>query len=219
MKKILPLLLLPCIAMGAKSQPGTNNLRTINSITTVTARHADAKKLNLVTGHEAEFELKGFVRDVSGQPLIGVSVTIKGTKKGAQTDANGKFTITANTGDVLVFTYIGYFKKEIILTGATELTVQLEEDSKQLSEIVVTALGIKKDRKALGYSVTEVKGDELTTGKEVNFADELEGKVAGVNVSSISGGPASSVNINIRGAASLSGANQPLYVINGVPMN
>jgi len=219
MKKLIPFLLLPCVAMGANSHPGANNLRNINSITTVTARHAEADKSNLFTGHEADFQLKGFVRDASGQPLIGVSVTLKGTNKGTQTDGNGKFTITANTGDVLVFTYIGYFKKEVTLNSATELIVQLDEDSKQLSEIVVTALGIKKERKALGYSVTEVKGDELTTGKEVNFADELEGKVAGVNVSTISGGPASSVNINIRGAASLSGYNQPLYVINGVPMN
>ena len=78
MKKILPLLLLPCIAMGAKSHPGATNLRNIHSITTVTARHADAEKLNLAARHEADFELKGFVRDVSGQPLIGVSVTIKG---------------------------------------------------------------------------------------------------------------------------------------------
>jgi TonB-linked SusC/RagA family outer membrane protein len=217
MKKILPFLLLPCIAIGANSHPGANDLR--NSNTTVTARHVSDNKLISATRHEADFELKGFVRDASGQPLIGVSVSIKGTKKGTQTDANGKFSLTVNTGDVLVFTYIGYIKKEVTLTVAAELTVQMDEDSQQLSEIVVTALGIKKERKALGYSVTEVKGDELTTGKEVNFADELVGKVAGVNVSSISGGPASAVNINIRGAASLSGANQPLYVINGVPMN
>ncbi len=218
MKKLLPFLLLPCIALGANSHPEASNMRNINSITTAKARHAGENKLTSVTGNVADFVLKGFVRDASGQPLVGVSVSIKGTSKGTQTDVNGKFSITTNTGDVLVFTYIGYAKTEITVTTAADLTVQLNEDSKQLSEIVVTALGIKKERKALGYSVTEIKGDELTTAKEINFADELEGKVAGVNVSPVSGGPASSVSINIRGQASLTGTNQPLYVLNGVPM-
>jgi TonB-linked SusC/RagA family outer membrane protein len=218
MKKLLPFLLLPCIAMGANSHPEASNMRNINSITSAKARHAGDNKLTSVTGNVADFVLKGFVRDASGQPLVGVSVSIKGTSKGTQTDVNGKFSLTTNTGEVLVFTYIGYVKTEITVTSAADLTVQLNEDSKQLSEIVVTALGIKKERKALGYSVTEIKGDELTTAKEINFADELEGKVAGVNVSTIAGGPASSVSINIRGAASLTGTNQPLYVLNGVPM-
>ncbi|MDB5132689.1 MAG: SusC/RagA family TonB-linked outer membrane protein [Mucilaginibacter sp.] len=161
----------------------------------------------------------GFVRDASGQPLVGVSVNIKGTTRGAQTDVNGRFSIPVNAGEVLVFTYIGYVKKEVTVTASTELTVQLDEDSKQLSEIVVTALGIKKERKSLGYSVTEVKGSEFTTARETNFANGLVGRVAGVNVSSVSGGPASSVNINIRGAASLSGSTQPLYIVNGVQIN
>ena len=167
------------------------------------------------------FAINGTVRDASGQALVGVNITVKGTQRGTQTDVNGKFTIDANVGETLVFTYLGYTKKEIAITTPASLTISLDEDSKQLSEVVVTALGIKKERKALGYSVTEVKGSELTTAREVNFANALVGKVAGVNVSSISGGPASAVNINIRGAASLSGQgqyNQPLYVINGVPM-
>jgi TonB-linked SusC/RagA family outer membrane protein len=161
----------------------------------------------------------GFVRDASGQPLIGVTVNIKGTTRGTQTDVNGRFNIPVNTGEVLVFSYIGYVKKEITVAAATELTVQLDEDSKQLSEIVVTALGIKKERKSLGYSVTEIKGSEFTTARETNFANGLVGRVAGVNVSSVSGGPAASVNINIRGAASLSGSTQPLYIVNGVQIN
>lgn len=161
----------------------------------------------------------GFVRDASGQPLVGVSVNVKGTTKGTQTDINGRFSIPVNTGEVLVFTYIGYVKKEVTVAASTELTIQLDEDSKQLSEIVVTALGIKKERKSLGYSVTEVKGSEFTTARETNFANGLVGRVAGVNVSSVSGGPASSVNINIRGAASLSGSTQPLYIVNGVQIN
>ena len=171
--------------------------------------------------NNAPIKVSGFVRDATGQPILGVNVVIKGTTKGTQTDLNGKFNIDASIGDVLVFSYLGFVTKEVSVVAPT-LTIQLEEDSKQLGEVVVTALGIKKDRKALGYSVTEVKGAELTEGRETNFANELVGMVAGVNVSSVSGGPASSVNINIRGAASLPtalGNNQPLYVINGVPMN
>jgi TonB-linked SusC/RagA family outer membrane protein len=167
---------------------------------------------------KATIKISGSVRDANGQPLPGVSVMLKGTQSGTQTDVNGHFSIDANIGDVLTFNYIGYLKKDVTIASPAELSVSLDEDSKQLSEVVVTALGIKKERKALGYSVSEVKGSELTTARETNFASELEGKVAGVNVTTISGGAASSVNIKIRGAASLNGSTQPLYVINGVKM-
>ena len=170
------------------------------------------------TSTAAPIKITGFVRDATGQAIIGVNVMVKGTSQGTQTNVNGQFTLNASVGDVLVFTYLGYLKKEVTVTGAA-LTVELDEDSKQLGEVVVTALNIKKDRKSLGYSVTELKGSDFTTARETNFANELEGKVAGVNVSTVSGGPASSVNINIRGAASLNGNTQPLYVINGVQMN
>jgi TonB-linked SusC/RagA family outer membrane protein len=214
MKKILPLiLLLPCVALGANGLTKANSMANNHITTTVKARHVSDNNV---------FTIKGFVRDASGQPLAGVTVSIKGTTAGTQTDVKGSFSIAADAGQVLVFSYIGYIKKEVNVISGASITIQLDEDSKQLSEVVVTALGIKKERKALGYSVSEVKGSELTTAREVNFANSLEGKVAGVNVSTVSGGPASSVNINIRGAASLPGAagnNQPLYVINGVPIN
>jgi len=186
----------------------------------VAANEQDIPKLSATDGSSSAnaIPITGFVRDATGQAIIGVSVVVKGSTKGVQTDINGKFSIDANIGDVLVLTYLGYLKKEVTVTG-TSITVQMEEDSKQLSEVVVTALGVKKERKAVGYSVTEIKGDELNTAKEVNFANQLEGKVAGLNVSTVAGGPASSVNINIRGAASLSGSTQPLYVIDGVPIN
>ncbi|MDF2431624.1 MAG: hypothetical protein JWP44_1255 [Mucilaginibacter sp.] len=185
----------------------------------VAASMQDIPKLSDEQGiNNNAIKITGFVRDATGQAIIGVSVLVKGTAKGAQTNVNGQFTIDANVGDVLVFTYLGYLKKEVTVTGGS-ITVQLEEDSKQLGEVVVTALGIKKDRKSLGYSATEIKGDELTTARETNFASELTGKVAGLNVSPVSGGPASSVSINIRGAASLSGTNQPLYIVNGVQIN
>jgi TonB-linked SusC/RagA family outer membrane protein len=161
--------------------------------------------------------ISGFVRDAGGQAIIGVNILVKGTTKGTQTDINGRFTIDANIGDVLVFTYLGYVRKDVNVTSAS-LTVQLTEDSKQLGEVVVTALGIRKERKALGYSVTELKGDELTQAREPNVMNDIEGKVAGVNVSPTAGGPGAATSVIIRGVSSLTQTTQPLYVINGVPM-
>ncbi|RYZ97524.1 MAG: SusC/RagA family TonB-linked outer membrane protein, partial [Sphingobacteriaceae bacterium] len=147
----------------------------------------------------------------------GVSVTVKGTNKGAQTDINGQFTVDAEIGDVLVISYLGYTTQEVKLSSPAQLTISLAEDSKQLSEVVVTALGIKRERRSLGYSVTEVKGEELTTAREVSVVNGLVGKVAGLNVNSMSGGPGASTNIQIRGVSSISQTSQPLYVINGIP--
>jgi TonB-linked SusC/RagA family outer membrane protein len=216
MKKILPLILMmPCIAMGANSYPYAHSKAKV-----ITTGNRVVGNSGLASANQkpATFILKGFVRDASGQALVGVSVSVKGTSTGTQTDVNGKFALTANLNDVLVFTYIGYLKKEVPVVSPAELTIELDEDSKQLSEVVVTALGIKKERKALGYSVSEVKGSELTTARETNFASSLEGKVAGLNVTTISGGASSTVSINIRGASSLTGSTQPLYIINGVQM-
>lgn len=136
-----------------------------------------------------QIKVSGVVRDASGQPIPGVTVRLKGSATiGTQTDINGQFSLSANIGDVLTFKFIGYLPKEITVSAPT-LSVLLNEDSKQLSEVVVTALGIKKDRKALGYSVTEVKGDELTQAREPNVINSLEGKVAGLNVTPTAGGP------------------------------
>jgi len=165
MKKILPLiLLLPCVAMGATNTSFKASNRAIIT-TTAGTRHV-SDKLAKANKQEAAFVLTGFVRDASGQPLPGVAVMIKGATTGTQTDINGKFTLSVNTGEVLVFSYIGYVKKEVVVTAANQLTIEMSEDSKQLSEVVVTALGIKKERKALGYSVSEVKGSDVSVLKK-----------------------------------------------------
>jgi len=214
MKKILPLfLLVPCLALAANTHHN-NTSNTRFTATAASTRFAGAPKLT----HQESFTLKGFVRDATGQPLIGVSVTLNGSNTGVQTDANGRFAINANINDVLVFSYLGYTKKELTVTGANDITIELTEDSKQLSEVVVTSLGIKKERKALGFSATVVKGDELTQARETNVMNDLEGKVAGLNVTPTAGGPAASTNVIIRGVSSLTQTTQPLYVINGVPM-
>lgn len=207
MKKFVHLLLLvPYVSMAANDH--------LNKEISAKASLMDVNHFK----KESIEPIKGFVRDATGQPLIGVSVNLKGSGTGTQTDVNGRFTISANVGDILVFSYIGFVKKEVPVINANDITVDLAEDSKQLSEVVVTALGIKRQRKSLGYSVSEVKGDELTQAREVNVANSLTGKVAGLNVSSVSGGPNASANVVIRGVSSFN-QQQPLYVVNGIPIN
>lgn len=164
-------------------------------------------------------QITGRITDNNNTPLAGVTITVKGTTRGTATNSRGEFTIEANKGDVLLISYVGYEPKEAVVGDSKTIDVSLVLNNQQMSEVVVTALGIRKDRKSLGYSVTEVKGGELTQAREINVGNSLIGKVAGVNVNSVSGGPGSSTSIIIRGVSSLSGNNQPLYVINGVPMN
>lgn len=165
-----------------------------------------------------QMDIKGVVSDQSGEPLPGVSISVKGTTSGTITDMNGRFTIQAKKGNILVFSYIGYQKLEQkVLENSMKIT--LSENAVEVDEVVVTALGIRKEKKALAYSVTEVKSDELNRVKVSNIATSLAGKVAGVNVVKPVSGVMGSSRITIRGNGSLNGSNQPLYVIDGVPMN
>lgn len=165
-----------------------------------------------------QMDIKGVVSDQSGEPLPGVSISVKGTTSGTITDVNGQFTIQAKKGNTLVFSYIGYQKLEQkVLENSLKIT--LKENAVEVDEVVVTALGIRKEKKALAYSVTEVKSDELNRVKVSNIATSLAGKVAGVNVVKPVSGVMGSSRITIRGNGSLNGSNQPLYVIDGVPMN
>ncbi|MCO4291296.1 SusC/RagA family TonB-linked outer membrane protein [Solitalea sp. MAHUQ-68] len=152
------------------------------------------------------------------QPMPSVTVMVKGTTTATQTDVDGKYSISAATGSTLVFSFVGYTSKEVKLSQQATVNIAMVSNAKELGEVVVTALGIKKERKALGYSVSEVKGSELTQARENNVVNSLVGKVAGLNVASTAGGAGSSSSVTIRGASSLGQSNQPLYVINGVPM-
>lgn len=158
-------------------------------------------------------------------PLIGATVYIKGTKTGASTDVNGAFALTVPDGMkgkplTLTVASVGYAPQEIVVTDFTApLNIKLEESSSKLNEVVVTALGIKRDTKSLGYSLTEVKGSEFTQARENNLANALTGKVAGVNASGLSTGPGGSSRVIIRGNGSFNGNNQPLYVVNGMPID
>lgn len=163
-------------------------------------------------------QIRGTVRNASGDPLNGVSVAVEGTSIGSATNEQGAFVIDAPADGVLLFTYIGYITQKIAVDDQNELTVVLQTDEQELGEVVVTALGVSRQKRSLGYSVTEIEGASLTQARETNVASSLVGKIAGVNVSTVSGGPGASANIQIRGMSSLSQSNQPLYVINGIPM-
>jgi len=155
-------------------------------------------------------------------PIIGANIQLKSNPKiGTQSDAMGEFSLNVPEGEqTLIISFIGFEKKEVKVTGSgTKITVILAVDSKKLTEVVVTALGIKKSSKSLAYAVSEVKGSEFTTAKESNLANALVGKIAGVNATSMGTGPAGSSRVVIRGNGSLNGNNQPLYVINDMPMD
>ncbi|MFC6098821.1 SusC/RagA family TonB-linked outer membrane protein [Olivibacter domesticus] len=166
-----------------------------------------------------DIDIKGTVTDGKGQAIPGVSVRLKNSTKGTVTNAEGNYVLkVTNTGE-LEFSYMGYVTQSITINGKNIVNVQLSEDNQALNEVVVTALGISRSKKALAYSVAEVGGEQLTQAKEVNVANALVGKVAGVDVSGMATGPGGSSRVIIRGNGSLSGNNQPLYVINGMPMD
>lgn len=164
-------------------------------------------------------EIKGKVSEAGGGDLYGVNIVIKGTTRGTTTNDKGEYTIQASKGSTLTFSYIGYVSKDVPIGNSTTINVSLEPESNLLGEVVVTAFGMEKDKKALGYSVTQIGGDKFTESRTVNVGNALTGKIAGVNVSSPTTGAAGSSRVVIRGGSSLGGNDQPLYVINGVPMD
>jgi TonB-linked SusC/RagA family outer membrane protein len=160
----------------------------------------------------------GKVVDENGAGIPGASIKIKGSSAGTVTDVNGNFSINAESNATLVISFLGYETQEVAVAGRTNFTVKLAVASKGLNEVVVTALGIRKDQKKLGYSVSTVNGDALNKAKETNVALSLQGRVAGLSVGASNGGPGSSARVLLRGLTSFT-AGSPLYVINGVPID
>ena len=171
-----------------------------------------------LNGYAQEMTVSGKVNDASGGEIAGVNVVVKGTTRGTTTNDKGEYTISVEKGKTLTFSYIGYVSKEMVV-NASVLNVNLAAEATALNEVVVTALGISRDKRALAYSITEVSGNNLTSAREANLGNALAGRVAGVNVSKIATGPAGSSRVIIRGNKSLQGNNQPLYVIDGIPMD
>ncbi|SOD92968.1 TonB-linked outer membrane protein, SusC/RagA family [Spirosoma fluviale] len=165
-------------------------------------------------------KVAGIVLDENGAGLPGVSVVIKEAQKGTTTGADGRFSLDIpDENAVLVFSFVGYKRQEVTVGNQSNLSVTLAPEASTLGEVVVTALGIAREKKALAYAVSEVKGSELTQARENNVANALTGKIAGVNATGMATGPGGSSRIIIRGNGSLNGNNQPLYVINGMPMD
>jgi len=173
------------------------------------------------TGAYAQQTVSGTVADLSTDELLpGVNILVQGTTIGTVTNVEGKYSIAVPDEDaILVVTSVGYESIQEAVGNRSTIDFSLSPDLTQLSEIVVTALGVEKERKSLGYSVSEVKGEELVEAREINLGNALSGRVAGVNVSSAATGPAGSSRVVIRGNSSLGGNNQPLYVIDGVPID
>jgi hypothetical protein len=174
---------------------------------------ASAPDINMV---QQASSITGTVTDGT-DPIIGATIKVKGDKAGAITDLDGKFSIKVRPGTMLEISYVGYITTEV--KARQGMTVVLKEDNKALDEVVVTALGIKRERKALGYGVGEVKGEELQKAKETNVINSLAGKVAGLVVSQTAGGASGSTRVILRGSTEMTGNNQPLYVVDGVPLD
>ena len=163
-------------------------------------------------------KVTGRVVDSAGEPLIGATIMVEGTKEGAVTDIDGNFTINTTSKAKLVISYVGYTTQIILVGDKTTIDVTLKEVANTMNEVVVTALGIKRAEKALSYNVQSVGSNELTRNKDANFVNSLNGKVAGVSISKSASGVGGATRVIMRGAKSIEGDNNVLYVIDGIPI-
>ncbi|MEZ4775744.1 MAG: SusC/RagA family TonB-linked outer membrane protein [Bacteroidia bacterium] len=188
---------------------GKNSIQRINTIA-----HS------VYTLSPVDKTITGTVTDAAGQPLVGATVRAKGFNKGALTDERGRFSLSVpDDATTLLVSYIGFATSEVAINGRSDIAVTLVESDAALDEVVITALGIKKESKKLGYATTNVDADQIAVNRTPNFMNALQGKVAGVNISGLGTGPAGTSKIRIRGQSSISGQNNPLIVINGVPID
>ncbi|WP_147676646.1 SusC/RagA family TonB-linked outer membrane protein [Algibacter pacificus] len=175
----------------------------------------EAKSLN-----SQDIVITGKVTDVNGQPIPGVNIIEKNTSNGVYTDFDGNYSISVNKEGILVFSFIGFESQEIAFTDSNRIDVVLVEDSQQLDQVIVTALGEKRSVKSLGYAATNIKGESITETAQNNVINSLIGKVAGLDISNTSGGVGSSSRIILRGVKTIGGdSDQPLFVVDGVPVS
>lgn len=164
--------------------------------------------------------ITGTVKSDENEPLIGVNVTVKGFAAGTVTDFDGSYSLEVpDEATTLIFSFIGFRQQEVMINNRTVVDVTLAPETEILDEVVVTALGIEKDAKKLGYAASSVDADEINVNRSANFMNALQGKVAGVNISSLGTGPGGTSKVRIRGQSSISGQNNPLIVVNGVPID
>ena len=203
----------------AGNTPGKTQMP--NPINKITIAYNNTRlKNNLLNNVSAEaaIDVQGKVIDSKGQVLPGVNIIVKSTQTGTSTNANGEFSVSVDSeSDVLVFSFIGYKTQQITVGKLKQISVTLEDDTNVLNEVVVTALGISREKKTLGYATQQIKGDVINESPASNFVNNLSGKIAGVNISG-AGGVGSSARIVIRGESSLGMQSQPLFIIDGVPV-
>ena len=180
------------------------------------------RELNLqqIALKPVEFIVTGVVRDENNSAFPGVNILVKGTSSGTSSNADGQYSLDVGDGNaILVFSFVGYTSQEVAVAGRSVVDVVMVQDVRSLDEVVVTALGIEKSTKSLGYATSKVDSKELVVNRTPNFMNALQGKIAGVNISSLGTGPGGTSKIRIRGQSSISGQNNPLIVINGVPID
>lgn len=217
--RALSLLLASCLVSASAFATDTYASGSVSAV-------KDAATMKLVSSQTAETSgattnaetVTGVVTDPEGEPLIGATVQVKGTSTATATDIDGNYALRARKGDTLVFTYIGYAPQEIKVGAGDNYNVTMSEDSKVLDEVVVTALGIKREQKSLSYNVQQLKGDVLSENKDANFINGLAGKVAGVNINASSSGVGGISKVVMRGTKSIMQSSNALYVIDGMPM-
>ncbi len=166
-----------------------------------------------------QMDVRGKVVDQNGQGLPGVSVIVQGTTSGTTTDGDGNYRLTVPDGATLVYSFVGFESQEIPVSNRSVIDVSMKEDIEALDEVVVTALGIEKDQKTLGYATATVAPEDFNVNRSANFMNTLQGKVAGVNITNMGSGPQGSSKVRIRGLSSFGNNNSPLIVINGVPVD
>lgn len=178
---------------------------------------SDLETQNTTEITQQSHNVTGIVQDDQG-PVIGASISIKNSKIGTVTDIDGKYSLDVPEGAILIVRYIGYVTQEVKYTGQATLDITLKENSQTLNEVVVTAMGIKKEKRALSYAMSELKSEEMRTVPTQNLGSSLYGKVAGMRIVSTAAGPMGGTKIQIRGLNSIAGSNRPLIVVDGVPI-
>ncbi len=180
--------------------------------------HASNGDVLITQNTQQAKKITGKIVDATGEPIIGASVVVKGTGKGTITNIDGHFSIDAAVGDVLQVSFVGYRPTEVRVTSSSNYNIVMHDDAQELNEVVVTAMGIRKEKKALGYTVSDINSEELMKNKQTNVINSLAGKIPGVNITQAGGAAGSGSNIIIRGGNSASEGrdNQPLFIVDGI---
>nr|WP_317174490.1 SusC/RagA family TonB-linked outer membrane protein [Aquiflexum lacus] len=191
-----------------------NNIISVKSLKSTEVNNSIESQIT-----NAFLEVTGTVKSETGELLPGVTIFIDGTTTGTVTDIDGNYSISVPEGSTLVFSYIGFTTKRVTVGNQSVINVTLDQEARALEEVVIAALGIQKTSRSIGYAATNVATDEVTVNRTPNFMNALQGKIAGVNISSLGTGPGGTSKVRIRGQSSISGQNNPLIVVNGIPID